>query len=461
MRARARVLGACASAALVACALAAPGSAAVKERVTTVATPPAAGPPQYNQVTVHEFGPKQADHVLVLMPGTSGGAGDFTLDGRWLARNVPNLQVWAIDRRENALEDTAMFEEGLAGTKSPQEVFDYYLGWLNGATPPDHYDFLDTPQFGFAREWGMEVALDDARAVVKRARKQGHDVILGGHSVGASLAISYAAWDFHGRPGYKDLEGTVLIDGGLLGSFDPYNLAQAQEQVALLADQSPFIDLLGIGVPEAAGLFAEVGGLFAKLAPTADGALLQNFPLLPAEFKPSVPATNRAILGYAFDSDTSPDDLSLLHVHSGALDTSVSPADWDDGDSITPVSRIADTFAQEPTNGVEWFFPRKITIDANGADQMRMNDVARFLKLRLKHTRDVDLPFYVFQTDDTGGDVLKGARNFIRRTKTTKKQSTLVNREATTSHLDPLIASPGRNDFLKTVKPFLVDAFGD
>jgi len=457
----ARIAGACVAAALAASVFAAAAPAAVKERVTTVATPPAPGPAQYNQVTVHEFGPRSADHVLVLMPGTSGGAGDFTLDGRWLAKHVPGLQVWAVDRRENAFEDTAMFAQGLNGEKTPQEVFDYYLGWLNGATPPEHYGFLDSSQYGFAREWGMKVALDDVRAVVKRARRQGHDVILGGHSVGASLAISYASWDFNGRPGYKDLEGTVLIDGGLLGSFDPYNLQQAQEQVALLQNESPFIDLLGIGVPEAAGLFAEIGGLYAKLAPTADGALLQNFPLLPAEFKPSVPATNRAILGYAFDSDTSPADLSLLHVHSGALDTSVSPADWDDGDSITPVSRIADTFGQEPTNGVEWFFPRKITIDANGADQMRMNDVAKFLGLRLEHTRKVDLPFYVFQTDDTKGDVLKGARNFIRRTRTTKKQSTLVNREATTSHLDPLIAAPAKNDFLKTVKPFLVDAFGD
>ncbi len=110
-------------------------------------------------------------------------------------------------------------------------------------------------------------------------------------------------------------------------------------------------------MPEAAGLCAEVGGPFAKLDPTGDGSLLQNFPLLPAALKPSVPATNRAILGYAFDSDTSPDDLSLLHVHSGALDTSVSPADWDDGDSITPVGRIADSFAQEPTNGVGVVLP--------------------------------------------------------------------------------------------------------
>jgi len=30
-----------------------------------------------------------------------------------------------------------------------------------------------------------------------------------------------------------------------------------------------------------------------------------------------------------------------------------------------------------------------------------------------------------------------------------------------TGHLDPLIASSEKNDFLKTVKPFLIDAFGE
>jgi pimeloyl-ACP methyl ester carboxylesterase len=461
MRAGVRV-AVCAATLVAALGASAPATAAVPERVTTVATPPAPGPAQYNQVTVHEFGARSADHVLVLMPGTDGGAGDFTLDAQWLAKHVPDLQVWAVDRRENVLEDTAMFEQGLAGTKSPQEVFDYYLGWLDGATPPSHYQFLDSKQFEFAKQWGMEVALDDVRAVVQKARKQGKDVILGGHSVGASLAIAYAAWDFNGRPGYKDLAGTVLIDGGLLGSFDPYNLQQAQDAMADLnqPDQSPFLDLLGIGVPEAAGLFAEVGGLYAKLDPTGDGSTLQNFSLLPAEFKPPVPATNRAILGYAFDRDSSPADLGLLHVNGGSLDTSVQPADWKDA-NITPVSRIADTFGQEPTNAVDWYFPRRITIDANGADKMKRNDVAKFLGLRLEHTKQIDLPFYVFQTDDTDGDVLKGARNFIKRTKTTMAQATLVNRDPQTSHLDPLLAAPNRNDFLKTVKPFLVDAFGE
>lgn len=457
-----RIVTACAVAFAAALMAATPAGAAVSERVTTVATPPAPGPAEYNEVTVHEFGSKSADRVLVLIPGTDGGAGNFTLNGHWLAKNVPDLQVWAVDRRENVLEDTAMFAEGFAGTKSLQEVFDYYLGWITGATPPSHYEFIDSSQFAFAKEWGMEVALNDVRAVVQKARKKGKEVVLGGHSVGASLAISYAAWDFNGKPGYKDLEGTVLIDGGLLGSFDPYNLAQAQEAVAKLnePDESPFLDLLGIGVPEAAGLFAEVGALYAKRDPTGDGSTLQNFPLLPAEFKPPVPATNRAILGYAFDRDTSPPSLGLLHINGGALDTSVEPADWKDG-NITPVSRIATTFGQEPTNGVDWFFPRRITIDANGADQMKENDVAEYLGLRLEHTKQIDLPLYVFQTENTDGDVLKGARNLIRRTKTTKAQAELVNGDPETSHLDPLIASPAKNEFLKTVKPFLIAAFGE
>ena len=45
-------------------------------------------------------------------------------------------------------------------------------------------------------------------------------MILGGHSLGASLTTIYAAWDFDGRPGHRDVDGLVLIDGGTLGSFD-------------------------------------------------------------------------------------------------------------------------------------------------------------------------------------------------------------------------------------------------
>jgi pimeloyl-ACP methyl ester carboxylesterase len=426
--------------------VAAPASA--RDRVITVPTPPEPGPAQFNQVFVHQFGPASAKRVLVLMPGTQGGAGDFTLDARYLVKHMKGLQVWAIDRRTQALEDTATFAAADAGRIPLQQAFDYYLN-LQG------FHIRGADQDPYAREWGMAVALNDARAVVLKARAHGRrQVVLGGHSLGASLTVAYAAWDFNGRPGYKDLKGLVLIDGGLLGSFDAYDLAQAQQAVADLQTSDPFLDLLGIGIPEIAGIFAEVGGLYAEKAPTASATTLQSYPLLPAVFNPPYPVTNRALLGNAFDRDTSPADLSLLHVNAGAIAPSGDPRDWVDG-GVTPISRLAATFGQEPSNAVEWYFPKRLTIDTNGADQMTANDVGNFLGLRLFHTRQVNLPLYAIATDLAGAHVLDGARNFIRRARTTRRQSMLVNRNPLMSHLDPLTAAPRTNAFLKTVVPFL------
>ncbi len=419
-----------------------------RDRLITVATPPEPGPAQFNQVTVHQFGPKSAKRVLVLMPGTQGGAGDFTLDARYLVKHVRGLQVWAIDRRTQALEDTATFAAADAGKIPLQQAFDYYLN-VQG------FHVRGPNEDPYAREWGMAVALNDVRAVVRRARAHGRrQVILGGHSLGASLTVAYAAWDFNGHPGYKDLAGLVLIDGGLLGSFDAYDLAQAQQAIADLQTGSPFLDLLGIGIPEAAGLFAEIGGLYAEKAPTASATTLQSYPLLPAEFNPPFPVTNRALFGYAFDRDTSPAALSLLHINGGGLAASGDPRDWVDG-GVTPVSRLAETFGQEPSNAVEWYFPKRLTIDTNGADQMTRNDVANFLGLRLFHARQVNLPLYAIASDLAGAHVLDGARNFIRLSRTTRRESMLVNRNPQISHLDPLTAAPRTNAFLKTVVPFL------
>jgi len=444
MRGRIRLVGGLAAMA-VALAVA---PAAARDRVVTVPTPPEPGPAQFNQVTVHQFGHASAKHVLVLMPGTQGGAGDFTLDARYLVKHDRGLQVWAIDRRTQALEDTSAFAAALRGQIPLQQAFDYYLG--GGG-----FHFRGANEDPYAREWGMSVALNDARAVVLKARAHGRrQVVLGGHSLGASLTVAYAAWDFNGRPGYRDLSGLVLIDGGLLGSFDAYDLAQAQKAVTDLQTSNPFLDLLGVGLPEAAGIFAEVGGLYAEKAPTASATTLQSFPLLPAEFNPPFPVTNRALFGYAFDRDTSPADLGLLHINGGSLAPSGDPRDWVDG-GLTPIGRLAETFGQEPTNAVEWYFPQRLTIDTNGADQMRENDVADFLGLRLMHTRQVNLPLYAIATDLAGAHVLDGARNFIRLSRTTRRQSMLVNRNPLMSHLDPLTAAPRTNAFLKTVVPFL------
>ena len=154
---------------------------------------------------------------------------------------------------------------------------------------------------------GLRVQLRDLRSVVKRARRRRRrKVILGGHSAGASTAVAYAAWDFGGTPGYREIDGLVLIDGGLLGSFAEAERARARRELAEIRSGDVFLDLLGLGLPEIAGIFAQVGALYAYERPDAPSTL-QTFPLLPAEFKPPFPVTNEALFGYAFDATTSPE----------------------------------------------------------------------------------------------------------------------------------------------------------
>jgi pimeloyl-ACP methyl ester carboxylesterase len=428
--------------------------AQARDTVVAIKAPHAAGPARFDRVFVHKFGPRDGDRVLVLMPGTQGGAGDFTLIAHNLVRRIDGLQVWAIDRRTQTLEDTAVFRRALRGKVSLQDAFDYYLGWItNGGSPADHFQFLEPAKYPFARQWGMKVALQDAHAVVRRAKRGGREVALGGHSLGASLTLAYAAWDFNGKPGYKGLDGLVLIDGGLLGAFNAFDLDQAKRAIAKLRSASPFVGLFP-GLPvEAAGLFGEVAGLYARLAPRESATTLQGYPLIPDELNPPFPVTDQALLGNAFDRDSSP-LAPDLRVNAGGLETAGDPRDWADG-GVTPVRRIAQTFGQEPSNSIEWYFPKRLTIDTNGADQLRQDAVARFLGLRLMHTKQVDLPLYALQTTLTGGGVLRGAQAFIRRSRTTRAESRLVNAAPRESHLDPLTASPRRNAFLQTIVPFL------
>ncbi len=142
-------------------------------------------------------------------------------------------------------------------------------------------------------------------------------------------------------------------------------------------------------------------------------------------------------------------------MNAGHLASSGNPRDWVDG-GITPVRRIAKTFGQEPSNSIEWYFPKRLTIDTNGADRLRQNAVARYLGLRLQHTNQVDLPLYALQTDLTGGHVLRGARRFIERARTTRAESRLVDADPQQSHLDPLTADPTRNGSTRTVCPSCV-----
>ena len=194
-------------------------------------------------------------------------------------------------------------------------------------------------------------------------------MILGGHSAGASTAVAYAAWDFRGRPGVRDLAGLVLIDGGLLGSFSSSGLERARNELAEIRAGEVFLDLLGLGLPEINGIFAQVGALWAHKRPD-EPSVLQQYPPLPAFLKPPFPVTNEAQFGYAFDETTSPDELSLIHIRAGRLAAGGDPSGWEDGE-VTPIRRFARAYAADRPNATEWYYPRRLLLDIDAASSLR------------------------------------------------------------------------------------------
>jgi hypothetical protein len=210
------------------------------------------------------------------------------------------------------------------------------------------------------------------------------------------------------------------------------------------------VDLLGNGLPWSPGAFAEVAALYARKKPS-EPSVLQQYPLIPSDLKPPVPATNEAAFGYAFDASSSPAALSLIQVHAGGLAASGDPRPWQPGE-LTPLPRMEAGFTTEPGNAVEWYFPERLTLDVDGANRLDRNPTTNFLHLREFHLRQVNLPLYALETSLTHGRVLRGARRFVRASRVPR--STLV-ADHRQSHLDPLFAAPSKNRFLKTVVAFL------
>lgn len=422
------------------------GPTPIPERYVPINGASGAGPERFDRVFVSKIGSPDASRVLVLVPGFIGGAGDFRLIAGDLVSRVPDLQVWALDRRSNALEDTSVFAGG-----DPDKAFDYYLRLQE--VDGRRFRPLRGQDFPFTRDWGLDLALRDLRRVILTARFEGASkVILGGHSLGASTAVAYSTWDFNGRPGYQDVDGLVLVDGGLKGTFTSPTYEQARQRLEELQTSDPFVDLVGIGLPWSAGAFAESAALYARKKPS-QRSVLQQYPAIPSQFKAPVPTTNEAALGYAFDETTSPDGFELIRVRAGRLASSGNPRPWQNGE-VTPVQRLAQTFATEPGNGIEWYFPKRLPLDVDGTDHLARNRITELLGLRPWHTAKVNLPLYAFETDLTGGRVLRGAMRFMDASRI--KRATLV-ADHNTSHLDPLTAAPDRNTFLKSVAPFLRD----
>jgi pimeloyl-ACP methyl ester carboxylesterase len=424
------------------------------DRVLSVASP-GPGPVASDRVRVLQQGPSTAKHVLVLMPGTSAGAASFRPVAKALLARLPGWQVWSVDRRENTLKDESVLRQAQLGKVTGQQLFDYYLGWIaNPDAPATHFAPVSDAAASYARDWGMRVTVEDLHRVVRLARRGGRKVVLGGHSLGGTITTAYATWDFAGRAGAKDLAGLVYIDGGSGGGRAAVTPAAARKELAAIGAGSPFLDLTGLGLPWSAGVFNAVGSTLALREPDAP-SLLQAWRFLPATLKPPVTASNAAAYGYAVDTQTGPKSLALVQSHLGQLAASGDPRGFVDG-GLAPVSRAATVFAGAPgMDGSSWYHPRRLSLDGGAVNDGLPTPAQKLLGLRTTRGRDVHVPIYAFSTSLGADRVLNAARTLGRQSHVPARDTTLVDRAATYAHIDPISASPAKNDFVKTVVRFL------
>jgi pimeloyl-ACP methyl ester carboxylesterase len=189
---------------------------------------------RYTRYFLPDSDGRQPDAIIVLVPGFEGGASNFLLLADALLQraqdeNSLTLEVWAMDRRSNQLEDTVGLDIA-EDLNDPQVGLDFLFGTELGLALSQplvdgpnrravfHNNSTDT---AFIAEWTPLVHSFDIDAIVEKASETAlnGNVFLGGHSAGTGYTARYAATDFNlsgGAPesGFSKLRGLILLEGG-------------------------------------------------------------------------------------------------------------------------------------------------------------------------------------------------------------------------------------------------------
>ncbi|MGZ3419714.1 MAG: alpha/beta hydrolase [Polyangiales bacterium] len=440
--------------------------------------------------------PKPARAIVIAMPGFLGGAGSFDPMARALVRRSDAdgaIEVWAIDRRANLLEDT--HGDDVAEVRGdPDLARTYYFDGeeVEGKT---FHGFLDFSEVGFESEWGAETTLGDLRKAIAKVPDPKAHVVLLGHSMGATLAEAYAAWDFSGARGYDELAGVVLVDGVSGRELDgPDTFAEkdylegstamgnpfASSGLNVIRKAQPYVALpfLGVKVLEHAERMAIATHLSPKSPRLPHDDVTSSVAILLGLKQDAIPPmTNKAAFGFAFDDASSAITIAAVSAGSStggptekykALlgaelihpSSATASYDWLDFDQTTPKERtrlddLSKSWFEGPgLNFGEWYFPARLSLDSGVVGSLNIADDDWRAKygLHAKHGADIDLPFLCFAAaltvDATRYDKLKAmltkpigdGRPLAGTARTDPRTfSVLVHPEFT--HIDPLQAA--------------------
>ncbi len=462
------------------------GAARIKVRHVWIPAPVAPGTPSslslpgshlkrglnLNQVGIIKVGSTKAKNVMVFEPGTSGGGAYIVPFAKSLAARMPGWQVWSVERRENLLEDQSEVKKAKKGQATPAQLFHYYLGYLTESPQTEpHMHLIPGSAVAFAKQWGMNVAVEDLHTVIESAKALGGKVVLSGHSLGGSVVTAYATWDFAGSPGADGLSGLVYDDGG----SGPTSISKEQAEKALAkvnAEETPWLAFGGIGAPFL-GLFSTLGAMSTIQAPN-EASLAENFPLLPSNLKPKngkgeqIPVTNEAEFGYGVNVGSSPPNLIAAQVHAGTGLSETANGEglftWNGEGAISPLRRYAEMLAGTGLNyadGDEWYFPERLTVDTGAVADGNANEAQTVLGEHAIHGHELptSLKILAIGTELGKSNVTKAAEILAEQSGIPAENLTLVNKETEYAHNDPAAALPGGNiegnAFYSALVPYL------
>ena len=195
-------------------------------------------------------------------------------------------------------------------------------------------------------------------------------MVLGGHSLGGSVATAYATWDFNGRAGANDLAGLVLIDGG---SSRTATSSAGRDERAADAQRCGRVSVAVVRWDPApfTGLYNGSGSAAALLAPD-EPSLGQTSGLLPKNIVPPVRVSNVGQYGYALNVGSSPESLAAAQAHLGkGITAGGAVHGWDGTGALTPITRYTTMFSGVGINnvdGTEWYFPQRLTYDSRAVN---------------------------------------------------------------------------------------------
>ncbi len=371
--------------------------------------------------------------VVVAMPGFLGGAGSFDPLARALVRRSVTagapVEVWVIGRRANLLEDLRGMNaaDRLA---DPEVAAGYYYdrSVTIGGTPFAGYRAPNESALSFMSEWGLATTINDLRAVIARVPQSREHVVLVGHSLGATMVESYAAWDFDGAAGYRSIAGLVVIDGVAGGSATteaawrtgsmtgPFGSTAGIETIRRSGPYFTALPVLGV----AALATSEIVARRALLTPAAVVRDPDRDRVLRLLFSLTVvpPLTNGAAMGMAFDDRSCPLAFARMSVGQptgGPLRMVANPFAsteqltvpagrtetyaWTDAlaatpPEFTPLANAASAWATTPTNFSEWYFPTRLSLDTSIVGNLRLASDSWQVRegVRAMHGAEVDVP---------------------------------------------------------------------